>query len=47
MIKTQAKHFKAIEKIITRLHSYDVPELIAVPIIAGSKKYLKWIESIK
>jgi periplasmic divalent cation tolerance protein len=35
------------DKIITRIktmHSYEVPEIIAVPIIAGSREYLDWIQ---
>ncbi|MFQ5825176.1 MAG: divalent-cation tolerance protein CutA [bacterium] len=37
---------KNIEEIITKvksLHSYEVPEIIALPIIAGSKEYLNWV----
>ncbi|MBN1870180.1 MAG: divalent-cation tolerance protein CutA [Candidatus Omnitrophica bacterium] len=42
----KAKHscFKAIMKAATLIHSYDVPEIIALPIIDGSRDYLKWIE---
>lgn len=47
MFKTVAKNFKKIEKEIKRLHSYEVPEIIAVPIMAGSKSYLNWIAGIK
>jgi len=40
-----------IEKVIKRvkeLHSYSVPEIIALPIVAGSKEYLSWIgETVK
>ena len=35
-----------LEKIISRvkeLHSYDVPEIVALPIIGGSKEYLDWV----
>ena len=44
MMKARAKDFKAIEKMIMRLHSYDVPEIVAVPIAAAGKSYLKWME---
>ena len=30
-------------KTVKKLHSYDVPEIIALPIIGGNKEYLKWI----
>ncbi len=44
IMKAKDRDFSAIEKEITRLHSYEVPEIIAIPIVAGSKRYLKWIE---
>jgi periplasmic divalent cation tolerance protein len=42
-IKTRRHHYDAIEAVIRRLHSYDVPEILAVPIVAGSEAYLKWL----
>ena len=48
ILKTKSGNFKKIEKEVKRIHSYEVPEIIAVPIIAGSKDYLGWIsKSIK
>jgi periplasmic divalent cation tolerance protein len=44
LIKTSRKRFVALESEIRRLHSYDVPEIIALPIVAGSNRYLKWLE---
>jgi periplasmic divalent cation tolerance protein len=35
--------FTALEREVARLHSYDVPEIIAVPLAHGSQKYLAWI----
>lgn len=47
LIKTSRRRFVALEKEIRRLHSYEVPEIIALPIAAGSKPYLKWlVESV-
>ncbi|MHC4267490.1 MAG: divalent-cation tolerance protein CutA [Planctomycetota bacterium] len=43
ILKTRKKHFKQIVKRVEKLHSYDVPEIIAIPIIEGSDKYLSWI----
>jgi periplasmic divalent cation tolerance protein len=43
MIKTQAELFSAVEARIKTLHSYQVPEVIALPILAGSDAYLRWI----
>jgi periplasmic divalent cation tolerance protein len=42
-LKTTTKRLEQLEREVKRLHSYDVPELIALPIAAGSKEYLEWI----
>lgn len=44
IIKTTRRHFAALERTVKRLHSYDVPEIIALPIAAGSSDYLAWID---
>ncbi|MGD9646763.1 MAG: divalent-cation tolerance protein CutA, partial [Pirellulales bacterium] len=41
--KTRGELFDKVAAEIARLHPYDTPEIIAVPIAAGSAKYLKWI----
>ncbi len=43
ILKTQKKLFKQIVNRVEDLHSYDVPEVIAIPIIEGDSKYLSWI----
>ena len=43
MIKSTADHFDELRARITELHSYETPEIIALPITAGSDKYLDWI----
>lgn len=43
IIKTRKSNFKKIESQIIKLHSYEVPEIIAIPIAAGSRNYLNWI----
>lgn len=43
VLKTFRKRFTAVEREVRRLHSYDVPEIIALPILAGSDGYLRWI----
>lgn len=45
LIKTNLSHFSGIENKIKLLHSYEVPEIIAIPIVEGSQSYLSWIES--
>jgi periplasmic divalent cation tolerance protein len=44
MMKTRQDLFSALEKEIRTVHPYEVPEIIALPIVAGSESYLKWIE---
>lgn len=44
LIKTVRDRYPALQKRITELHSYDTPEIIAVPIAEGSEKYLRWLE---
>ena len=43
LIKSSAASYKKIETEITRLHNYELPEIIQLPISTGSKKYLNWI----
>jgi periplasmic divalent cation tolerance protein len=42
--KTKKKLFPALEKKVKEIHSYTVPEIIAMPVAAGSKDYLKWLK---
>jgi len=44
VVKTTAANFDAVEKKVRELHSYEVPEVIAIPIVKGSKPYLDWVE---
>lgn len=44
LIKTKAEQFQALSERIRALHPYEVPEIIAVPIILGSQPYLDWLE---
>ena len=43
MLKTADNKFKAVEKEVKRLHSYEVPEIIAIPIVRLSGDYRRWI----
>ena len=43
IIKTDLALFSQLEKKIQELHSYEVPEIIAIPILTGSQPYLQWI----
>jgi periplasmic divalent cation tolerance protein len=43
VIKTTGGLFGAVERRIRDLHSYEVPEVIAIPIARGSGAYLRWV----
>ena len=44
LIKTTERKLGGLEREVKRLHSYEVPEFIALPIVAGSKAYLDWLD---
>ena len=43
LAKTEAAKYAGVEQAIRELHSNEEPEIIAIPILAGSKGYLDWI----
>jgi len=45
LIKTTAEAFPAVREKIKQLHSYEVPECIALAVDEGSAAYLKWIDT--
>jgi periplasmic divalent cation tolerance protein len=45
LIKTSRKRFSAVSTLVKKLHSYEVPEIIALNIADGSREYLDWITS--
>lgn len=44
VVKTRAKLFPDVVSTVKGIHSYEVPEIIALPIIEGNPDYLKWID---
>lgn len=44
IIKTKKELFDQVQPAIQKLHSYTVPEIIALPIVEADETYLKWIE---
>jgi periplasmic divalent cation tolerance protein len=44
LIKTRQELFGRVAAEVRRLHSYQVPELIALPVTAGSESYLAWLD---
>jgi len=45
IIKSKKEKLPKIISVVKSLHSYTVPEIIALPIIAGDKSYLRWIDA--
>lgn len=43
LIKTDLSLFSTLERRVRELHSYEVPEVVALPILAGSHPYLRWM----
>ena len=43
LIKTTASLFERLEEAIRAAHPYDVPEILATPVVAGSADYLAWL----
>jgi len=45
IIKTRASLLPEVVELVKGVHSYEVPEIIAMPIIGGNEDYLKWLNS--
>jgi periplasmic divalent cation tolerance protein len=43
-IKSRRDLYDQVEEAIRRLHPYEVPEILAVPVLAGSAAYLAWLD---
>ncbi len=46
VVKTRKSLFQELVKKVKELHSYTVPEIIALPIVEGSEDYLKWLRDV-
>jgi len=44
-IKTKKELYSNVEDAIKQIHKYETPEIIAIPITAGSKEYLEWLSN--
>ncbi len=45
IVKTKASQLTELVRLVKKLHSYDVPEIIAMPIVGGNQDYLEWINN--
>ena len=46
IIKTQDACYDALEALITKLHDYDTPQIVQLPIEAGALPYLSWLNDM-
>ena len=48
VMKSTARRLPELERMVRRMHSYDVPEFLVLPVVSGSHEYLGWlVESVK
>lgn len=48
IVKTRASKLEEVVRLVKEIHSYEVPEVIALPVIGGNREYLEWIgEEVK
>ena len=44
IVKTKAALFREVVDLVKSAHSYEVPEIVAMPIVAGNEDYLEWMD---
>lgn len=44
IVKTRAGQYPALERFVRSMHSYEVPEIIALPVKNGLRPYLEWVQ---
>jgi periplasmic divalent cation tolerance protein len=44
IIKSSRRHFEPLRIALEQAHTYDVPEVLAIPVVEGSANYLNWLE---
>jgi periplasmic divalent cation tolerance protein len=48
LMKSTARRLAELERMVRSMHSYDVPEFLVLPVVWGSREYLRWlVESVK
>ncbi len=45
LIKSSTERFEEVRRRIRQLHTYELPEVVALPIVAGDPEYLNWLEA--
>jgi periplasmic divalent cation tolerance protein len=48
VMKSTTRRLAGLERMVRSMHSYDVPEFLVLPVVSGSREYLRWlVESVK
>lgn len=48
IMKSTTRRLPELERMVRSMHSYDVPEFLVLPVVSGSREYLRWlVESVK
>ena len=48
LIKSTARRLPELQRKVRGMHSYEVPEFLVLPVVSGSREYLRWlVESVK
>ncbi len=45
LAKSRRDLYRPLEEAIRRVHPYEVPEILAIPVVAGSESYLAWLDA--
>jgi periplasmic divalent cation tolerance protein len=45
IIKSRRERFEALRLVLEAAHSYELPEVLAIPVVEGSANYLAWVEA--
>lgn len=45
LIKTTSTLYEDLETALCKIHPYKIPEILAIPVVAGSKNYLSWLDN--
>ena len=43
IMKSTTRRLSELERLVRRMHSYDVPEFLVLPVVSGSREYLRWL----
>lgn len=44
LVKTRKENYDRVQEVIKEHHSYDLPEIVALPMVGGDENYLRWID---